>query len=109
MADNPFWQYWYFHLPNYVLAVLLYTLIGRFLLSFVMLPDSANYIWRFFRRLTDPVMVAAGFITPGFISPFFLPLIGAFWLLILRHALFLALYAAGAAPETMLPAPGTAP
>jgi hypothetical protein len=54
-------------------------------------------------------MVAAGFITPSFISPFFLPLIGAFWLLILRHALFLALFAAGAAPEAMLPPPETAP
>jgi YggT family protein len=109
MADNPFWQYWYFHLPNYVLAVLLYTLLGRFLLAFVMAPDSANYIWRFFRRLTDPVLVAAGFITPSFISPFFLPLIGAFWLLILRHALFVALYAAGVAPEVALPPAGVAP
>lgn len=109
MADNPFWQYWYFHLPNYVLAVLLYTLIGRFMLSFVMPPDSTNYIWRFFRRLTDPVLVATDFITPRFISPFFLPLIGAFWLLILRHALFVALYAVGAAPEATLPPPGTVP
>lgn len=107
MVENPFWQYWYFHLPNYILAVLLYTLLGRFLLGFMMPPESTNYIWRFFRRLTDPVLVAADFITPRFISPFFLPLIGAFWLLILRHALFLALYAVGASPEATLPPPGT--
>lgn len=99
MLDNPFWQHWYFHLPNYILAVLLYTLLGRFLLSFILPPDSSNYIWRFFRRLTDPVLAATGFITPRFIAPLLLPLVGAFWLGVLRVALLFAALASGLGPQ----------
>ena len=40
--------HWYFHLPNFVLAALMYTLLGRVLLGFLLDPDSPNYIWRFF-------------------------------------------------------------
>ncbi len=99
MLDNPFWHYWYFHLPNYVLAVLLYTLLGRFILGFMVPPESSNYIWRFFRRLTDPVLVATRFITPRFIGPILLPLVGVFWLTVLRVALLIFLFAVGLAPQ----------
>ncbi len=99
MLDNPFWHYWYFHLPNYVLAVLLYTLLGRFILGFMVPPESSNYIWRFFRRLTDPILVATRFITPRFIGPILLPLVGVFWLTVLRVALLIFLFAVGLAPQ----------
>ena len=26
---NAFWSYWYFHIPNFVLAAVMYTLLGR--------------------------------------------------------------------------------
>ena len=42
MSGNPFWQHWYFHLPNYALAVLVYTLFGRFVLSLLLSPDTKN-------------------------------------------------------------------
>ena len=48
--------YWYYHLPNFVLAALMYTLLGRVLLGLIVEPDSPNYIWRFFCRITDPVV-----------------------------------------------------
>lgn len=106
MLDNPFWHYWYFHLPNYLLAVLLYTLLGRFVLGFMVPPESSNYIWRFFRRLTDPVLVVTGFITPRFIGPFLLPLVGVFWLTVLRVGLLILLFAVGLAPQiSSAPAP----
>ena len=91
MAGNPFWSFWYFHIPNYLLAVVMYTLIGRFVLAFVFAPDSPNYIWRGFRRITDWAVAAFGFVTPRYVRALFLPLIGAFWLFILRHALFVAM------------------
>src|SRR3546814_4162192 len=62
-------------------------------------PESSNYIWRFFRRLTDPVLVATGFITPRFIGPFLLPLVGVFWLTVLRVGLLILLFAVGLAPQ----------
>ena len=33
------WSYWYFHLPNFVLAALMYTLLGRVLLGLFVDPD----------------------------------------------------------------------
>ena len=50
MASS-FLTYWYFHLPNFLLAALMYTLLGRVLLALIVQPDSSNYIWRFFCQL----------------------------------------------------------
>ena len=35
---------WYFQLPNFILAALMYTLLGRALLALIVGPDSSNYI-----------------------------------------------------------------
>jgi hypothetical protein len=53
MQGELWWSYWYFHLPNYAFAVLFWTLIGRFMFGFFLPPDSPNYIYRWFRRLTE--------------------------------------------------------
>jgi YggT family protein len=97
-SPDLWWSYWYFHLPNYALAVLMYTLIGRFLLSVILKPDSPNYIFRWFRRLTDFLMPPLRLITPGYIHGVYLPLVGFYWLGMARLALFVVLYAAGLAP-----------
>lgn len=90
--------YWYFHLPNYLLAALGYTLAARFLLGFFVAPDWNNYIWRFFRRVTDPALAAAGYITPRQIGGVILPLVAMFWTFILRYAWYVMLSWSGAAP-----------
>ncbi len=97
--ESFFWDYWYFHIPNYLLAVLVYTLLGRFLLGLLVPPDSTNYIWRFFVRLTDPVLRAADWLIPGYVAGAFRPLAAAFHLYVLRVVLFLAMYAQGTAPR----------
>ena len=61
--------YWYFHLPNFILAALMYTLLGRALLGLIVGPDSSNYIWRFFCRFTDPVVAAVAVVTPKAAAP----------------------------------------
>ena len=91
MSGNPFWQQWYFHLPNYALALLAYTLIGRFLLSLILRPDSRNYIRRFFVQLTEPVLRIVRLITPELVPQPLLPLIGVVWLELLRVALFIVI------------------
>jgi hypothetical protein len=53
MQGELWWSYWYFHLPNYAFAVLFWTLIGRFMFGFFLPPDSPNYIYRWFCRLTE--------------------------------------------------------
>jgi hypothetical protein len=88
-----------FHVVNYGLAVLMYTLLGRFLLGMLVAPDSTNYIWRFFRGLTDWAVGAVAFITPGQVHPLLWAPIGAYWCFVLRGAFYLALLAMGVAPR----------
>jgi uncharacterized protein YggT (Ycf19 family) len=99
MAGNVWWDYWWFQLPNYAVSVVIYTLFGRFMLGFVLPPDSGNYIWRWFRRLTDPFLRAAAFVTPLAVPGLFLAPIAALWLFVLRVAAFAALAAYGLTPQ----------
>jgi hypothetical protein len=98
-GENLWWSYLYFHLPNYALALLFWTLIGRFMFSLFLRPDSPYYIYRWFRRLTDWLLPAVAFITPSIIPPLALAPIAAFWVAIARVGFFMALYAAGLAPR----------
>lgn len=99
MLDPFFLRYWYYLIPTYILAALAWTLIGRFVLGFFVAEDSPNYIMRFFRRLTDPVIRLLAPVTPGFLHPLFIPLYAAFWMFALRVAFHIALVLMGAAPE----------
>lgn len=98
-SGDLWWSYWYFHLPNYVLAALLYTMFGRFLMSLFLAPASPNYIYRWFRRLTDWFLVPVRFVTPLVVHEKYLPLCGAFWLFVLRFAFFLTMASAGLVPR----------
>jgi YggT family protein len=98
--NDLWWDYWFFHLPNYALAVLIYTMFGRFLLSLFLPPDSRNYIFRWFIRLTDWVVGPVAYITPSAIAPVLLPPIAAFWLIVLRIAFFIAMFRIGLLPAS---------
>ena len=90
---------WYFQAPNFLLAALMYTLLGRVLLGLFVDFDSPNYIWRFFCRVTDPFVAAVSVVTPKATVPVVLWLFGVvwlFWLRVLLLSLFLWLSARGA-------------
>jgi YGGT family len=91
--------YWYYHLPNFILAALMYTLLGRVLLSMFLDADSTNYIWRFFCRVTDPVVAAVAFVTPREAPTIVLWLFGFVWLFWLRVLLLNVFLASGAVPR----------
>lgn len=93
-----FWSYWYFHIPNFVLAALMYTLLGRMVLGLFVPADWDNYIWRFFRRATDPFLglVRAG--TPQVLGHGVVMVFGVLWLMALRLAWLLILLRLGLAP-----------
>jgi YggT family protein len=82
---------WFFHLFNYLLAAVMYSLLGRFLLSLFLAPDSKNYIYRAFVRITDPVLVPVRFITPALVPHMLVIIFSALWTLVLRFALLLAM------------------
>jgi hypothetical protein len=96
----PILSYWYYHLPNFVLAALMYTLLGRVLLGLFLEPESTNYIWRFFCRVTDPVVGVVGVVTPKAVVPVVLWLFGVVWLFWLRVLLLYGFLAVGIAPRT---------
>jgi hypothetical protein len=86
-----------FHLPNFVLAALMYTLLGRAALGLMVDPDSKNYIWRFFCRITDPVVAVFAVVTPRAAAPVVIWLFGFVWLFWLRVLLLHAFLLFGAA------------
>lgn len=91
-------DFWYYQIPNLILAAVMYTLLGRFLLSLVFKPDSDKVIWRVFTQITDPFVNAVGFITPRVVPLHLLVLLAALWLLLARIALFMSLSAGGLRP-----------
>jgi hypothetical protein len=97
---NPVLAHWWFHLPNFILAALMYTLLGRFLLSFIFDTNSTNYIWRFFIRITDPVIAAVGYVTPRTVPHTVVLLFSVVWLFLLRVLLIVGFAALGAMPTT---------
>lgn len=93
-----FWSYWYFHIPNFVLAALMYTLLGRMVLGLFVPADWDNYIWRFFRRMTDPYLGLVRSVTPSVLSHGVVMVFGVLWLMVARLGWFLALLRLGLAP-----------
>lgn len=99
MTGTSLLSYWYFHLPNFILAALMYTLLGRALLALIVGPDSSNYIWRFFCRVTDPVVVAVAALTPKAAAPVVVWLFGVVWLFWLRVGFLILFTMFGATPK----------
>jgi hypothetical protein len=98
-TSNPIFVYWYFHLPNFVLAALMYTLVGRAILGLIVQPDASNYIWRFFCRVTDPVVAVVAVVTPKAAAPVIVWLFGVVWLFWLRVLLLNVFLILGVVPK----------
>lgn len=95
----PFWSLWYYHLPNFVLAVVMYTMLGRVLLGLIFDADSKNYIWRGFCAITDPFLKVFALVTPKATAPVVLWLFGFVWLFWMRVALLYFFLSIGAIPK----------
>lgn len=94
----PPWGAWLFLAPNTLLALLAWTLVGRFLLSLGLPADSPNAIWRAFRRITDPALRAADWLLPACVPDGLRPLAAAMHVFLLRGLLFAAFHALGLIP-----------
>jgi hypothetical protein len=76
--------YWSLQLPSLLLAVLIYLLLGRLLLSFVL--DGGNPLLRLLVAVTDPVVVTVGAVTPRIIPPGGVMVFAIAWLAAARLA-----------------------
>jgi YggT family protein len=81
---SPQVAFWLYNGPNMLISILLYTLIGRYILSLVFRPQSELVIWRVFCQVTDPVLNAVRVITPAMVAPGLVMIFAVFWLIILR-------------------------
>ena len=99
VSTYPIISLWYYHLPNFVLATLMYTLLGRALLGLIVQPGTSNYIWRFFCRITDPVVAVVALVTPKAAAPVVIWLFGVVWLFWLRVLLLNVFLYFGAIPR----------
>ena len=90
-----FGAYWYFHIPNFILAALMYTVVGRLLLGFFVAENWDNFIWKFFTRFTDPVVLIVRRITPAALPQPVVLAFTALWLLTARVGLVIVLLELG--------------
>jgi uncharacterized protein YggT (Ycf19 family) len=95
---NPILQYWYFHLPNFLLAAVMYTMLGRLVLSFFAPPHWQNYIWRAFLRITEPALKVVRVLTPLGLPEVLVLVFGVLWLMLLRLGLFIGMGQLGLLP-----------
>jgi uncharacterized protein YggT (Ycf19 family) len=105
---------------DYLFAALIYTMVGRFVLGLFAPADWDNYIWRFFRRVTDPVLAVTNRLTPSFMVEPLLPLVAVWWLFvarilfnvaadpIYRANILIVLHLLGVVPESWLAGVGQA-
>jgi uncharacterized protein YggT (Ycf19 family) len=98
--SNAFLANWYFHVPNFVLAAVMYTLMGRIALGLFVPADWDNYIFRAFVRITDPAVAIVRLVTPQILPLQIVMLFGVLWLLVVRILFFIIMNNAGLAPVT---------
>lgn len=95
---NDFWSYWYFHIPNFVLAAVAYTLMGRLVLGLFVPENWDNYIWRGFKAITDPFVRIVRVVTPTILTHPVVMIFGVLWLMALRVGYLALLVRLGLAP-----------
>jgi YggT family protein len=81
--------------PNFIFAVVMYTMLGRALLGLFLEPDSKNYIWRGFCAITDPFLKVFAAVTPKATAPVVQWLFGFVWMFWLRVALLVVFVSSG--------------
>jgi uncharacterized protein YggT (Ycf19 family) len=97
--SESFLLYWYFHIPNLLLAALIYTLIGRYLLALFFRRNPDAVILRVFSAVTDPVLKLVRVITPAIVPNGLVMIFAIAWLMAARMFWFLTCVAAGMQPS----------
>lgn len=93
---DSFVTHWYFHIPNLLLAAMIYSLIGRYVLELFFARKTDAVILNVFRQITDPVVRLVRHITPLVVPNGVVMAMAIVWLMALRLFLYLTLLAGGA-------------
>ena len=95
---DSFFSHWYFHAPNLIMAALIYTLIGRYVLELVFGKTPDVVILKVFRQVTDPVVALVRTMTPAIVPNGLVIVFTIVWLMALRMFLYLTIIASGVKP-----------
>lgn len=98
-ATQSFFAHWYFHVPNLLMAAMIYTLIGRYLLEIFLSRKPDAVILRVFRTVTNPVVRLVRGITPLIVPDGLVVVFAICWLMAGRMFWFLTCVAAGMRPN----------
>jgi uncharacterized protein YggT (Ycf19 family) len=91
--------FWLYQAPNLLISAMMYTIIGRFLLSLAFPPDSNMTVWRVFKQITDPVIKTVAYITPLDVPERLVYLFAFLWLFAARAVLYIVMRMYGLAPS----------
>ena len=96
MTPRPnFLAYWYYHIPDLILAALILLLLARLILALIWRADSDKLMVRVLERVTDPVLKGVAAITPRVVPQGLVIVFAVVWLVTARLALFIAVTARG--------------
>ena len=82
-GDFPIWVL----VTDYILGMIMWTLIARTAMGIFLPEDSPFFFSRFFVRITNPILKLFSPITPGFLVPLMVPLFVAWFFFMLRFYL----------------------
>jgi len=69
---------------DYILGMVMWTLIGRFGMGIFLPQDSEFFFMKFFVRVTNPLLRLFDPVTPGFLVPLMIPLYVAWFFFMFR-------------------------
>jgi hypothetical protein len=96
LPSQKFLTYWYYYLPDLVMAALIYLLVARLLLSLLPSRVRDGVIGRLLDMATGPVLWGVGAVTPRVVPAGLVVVFALAWLLAARLVLFIAVAATGA-------------
>jgi len=74
----------YILIIDYILGLIMWTLIGRSAMNLFQREDSEFFFMKIFVKLTNPIINLFKFITPSFLIPIFIPLYVAWFFYLFR-------------------------
>ena len=74
----------YILIIDYILGLIMWTLIGRSAMNLFQREDSEFFFMKIFVKLTNPIINLFRFITPNFLIPIFVPLYVAWFFYLFR-------------------------
>jgi uncharacterized protein YggT (Ycf19 family) len=87
----------FFQLPNLLIAMAMYSVLARFLLSLFMRPDQV--MLKVFTQVTEPVLAPIRVITPRIVPEPLIYIFAFLWLFALRILLYVMLRMYGLVPS----------